>query len=109
MKFGLSVAILTAGALAGTSFAQTAPAPSLAAPQSTTPIANTTPAPAAKPMKHGYDPDTVICKWTEEIGTRLGGGKVCMTRAQWDQQTRDSQDGLADSVNRGAELGPSGH
>jgi|HubBroStandDraft_5_1064220.scaffolds.fasta_scaffold1115589_1 hypothetical protein len=109
MKFGLSVVVLAASALAGTSFAQNAPAASPSASQSTTPAANTTPAPAAKPMKHGYDPNTVICKWTEEIGTRLGGGKTCMTRAQWDQETRDSQDGLADSVNRGAELGPTGH
>jgi len=109
MKFGLSLAVLATSALAGTCFAQGAPAPSPAAPQSTSPIANTTPTPAAKLMKHGYDPNTVICKWTEELGTRLGGGKTCMTRAQWDQETRDSQDGLADSVNRGAELGPSGH
>ena len=109
MKFALSAAVLAASALAGAAFAQGAPAPSPAAPQSTTPVANTTPTPALTPPKHGNDPNTVICKWTEELGTRLGGGKVCMTRAQWDQQTRDSQDGLADSVNRGAELGPSGH
>jgi len=109
MKLGLSVAVLAASALAGTCFAQGAPAASTSAPQSTTPAAKATPASVTTPMKHGYDPNTVICKWTEEIGTRLGGGKTCMTRAQWDQETRDSQDGLADSVDRGAELGPTGH
>jgi invasion protein IalB len=109
MKLGLSIAVLAASALAGACFAQAAPAASPTAAQSTTPAANTTPASAAKPMKHGYDPNTVICKWTEEIGTRLGGGKTCMTRAQWDQLSRDSQDELNDTTQHGREMGPPGN
>ena len=105
MKFALSAAVLAASALAGAAFAQGAPAPSPAAPQSTTPVANTTPTPALTPPKHGNDPNTVICKWTEELGTRLGGGKTCMTRAQWDQEARDSQDQLNDVTAHGRETG----
>lgn len=35
---------------------------------------------AAKPEK---DPDRVICRTQEEIGSRLRKKKVCMTAAQW--------------------------
>jgi invasion protein IalB len=34
----------------------------------------------------------VICKHIEEIGTRLGGKRVCMTKAQWAQQAQDARD-----------------
>jgi hypothetical protein len=105
MKFGLSLAVLAVTALAGAAFAQGGPAASPAAPQSTTPAANTTPAPAAKPIKHGYDPDTVICKWTEELGTRLGGGKTCMTRLQWDQLAQDSEDMVKSTDERSNNMG----
>jgi hypothetical protein len=104
MKLGLSVAVLAASALAGTCFAQGAPAASPGAASATTPAANTTPTPASTPPKRN-DPNTVICKWTEELGTRLGGGKTCMTRAQWDEQARDSQDQLNDVTAHGHETG----
>ena len=105
MKFGLSLAVLAASGLAGASFAQGAPAASPTAPQSTTPVANTTPTPTSTPPKHGYDPNTVICKWTEELGTRLGGGKTCMTRAQWDDLARDSEDELNNTTQHDHNMG----
>jgi hypothetical protein len=34
------------------------------------------------------DPTQTICEKVEEIGSRLGGKRVCMTRAQWAEQRR---------------------
>jgi hypothetical protein len=103
MRRNLFISILLASALGGTGFAQTAPANP---PTGATASQDATP--AVVPIKHGYDPDTVICKWTDQIGTRLGRSKVCLTRAQWEQQTRDAQDDLFDSTRRGGEGGVPG-
>jgi hypothetical protein len=108
MKLNLFASVLFASALGGACFAEGAPAGSPAG----SPSAATAGAPgataAATPLKHGFDPNTQICKWTDEIGTRLGRTKVCMTRAQWEQQSRDAQDDLNDTVHRSAEAGVPG-
>ena len=41
----------------------------------------------------------VICKTQDEIGTRLGGKRICMTKAQWDQQAQDAHDSV-DNIQR---------
>jgi hypothetical protein len=105
MKPNFFVAALAAAALAGPCFADVAPTGGNGA----APAASPTAAPAATLLKHGYDPNTLICKSTDEIGTRLGRTKVCMTRAQWDQQSRDAQDDLADTTRRGGEGAPPGN
>jgi len=104
MKLNLFATVLFASALGGACFADGAPAGSPSAATAGAPGATAT----ATPLKHGYDPNTQICKWTDEIGTRLGRTKVCMTRAQWEQQSRDAQDDLDDTVHRGAEAGVPG-
>ena len=40
--------------------------------------------PAAKPNPA----ERVICKTIEEIGSRLGGKRVCMTVSQWQEHTQ---------------------
>jgi len=60
-------------ALAAPVGAQTAPADP-ATGQSSTPKAK--------------DPNRMICEKVEEIGTRLGGRKVCRTSAEWDAARR---------------------
>jgi hypothetical protein len=50
----------------------------------------------------------MICKWIQELGSRLGGGRVCLTRAQWDKQSRDAQDQLNDTTQRDREVSPPG-
>lgn len=40
-----------------------------------------------------------ICKHVANTGSRFGT-KVCMTKAQWDQQRRDSQEAAADMQRR---------
>lgn len=37
------------------------------------------------------DPNEVICERQEEIGSRLGGTKVCKTRAEWAEERRLSR------------------
>jgi hypothetical protein len=44
----------------------------------------------AKPAKKVRDPNEVICKTIPEPGSRLGGTKTCLARADWEQQTRDA-------------------
>jgi hypothetical protein len=38
--------------------------------------------------KKTRDPNEVICEKQEEIGSRLGGTKVCKTRAEWAEERR---------------------
>src|SRR6059058_5596467 len=40
------------------------------------------------PASKDKDPNRIICERQEEIGTRLGGKKVCKTAAQWDEERR---------------------
>jgi len=42
--------------------------------------------PAAVPK--AQDPNRIICERQEELGSRLGGKKVCMTAKEWDDQRR---------------------
>jgi hypothetical protein len=49
---------------------------------------------AAPPKKHGFDPNTVICKRETPTGTRIGGEEICLTWAQWDQVRRQDVDAL---------------
>jgi hypothetical protein len=105
MKLGLFAAILVAGAVGGASFAQGAPAPA-AAPTGAAAANAAADSTAASPARRGaYDPSVMICKWTEELGTMLGRHKTCMTRAQWDQLARDSEDELNDRDERSNNMG----
>ncbi|HEY2177963.1 MAG TPA: hypothetical protein VGH15_05220 [Caulobacteraceae bacterium] len=68
----------------GVALAQTDPAAAPAA--SAAGIA----APPAKPV--GNPDDKVVCKMLTPTGSRLGGHKVCMTKAQWQQQSDQARD-----------------
>jgi hypothetical protein len=48
------------------------------------------------------DPNEVVCERQEEIGSRLGSKRVCMTRSQWaEQKTQDRQQLEKTQVQRG--------
>jgi hypothetical protein len=49
---------------------------------------------AAKAAKPSYA-DEVVCKTQIPTGSRLGGTKTCLTRAQWENQARDAGEGLS--------------
>jgi len=38
--------------------------------------------------KKARDPNEVVCEKQEVLGSRLGGKKVCKTRAEWAEQRR---------------------
>jgi hypothetical protein len=38
------------------------------------------------------NPAEVVCERVEEVGTRLGGHRVCMTRAEWAQRRKDDRE-----------------
>jgi hypothetical protein len=54
-------------------------------------LAQTQPAPTAKPAR---DPNRIICEKEEEIGTRLGSKKVCKTWLQWQQQRQEHRESI---------------
>lgn len=45
-----------------------------------------TSASAQDKAKKAHDPNEVVCKREEVLGSRLQSRKVCMTRAQWAEQ-----------------------
>jgi hypothetical protein len=53
----------------------------------------TTPPPAAKRPPVSSD-EEVICKREDELGSRLSGKKVCMTRRDWRRQSTDAGDAV---------------
>ncbi len=72
------------------------------------------PTPAAQPAplrtaQNSPDPNTQICKHVEEIGSRLGGSKVCHTRAEWDDIAHHAGDALNTLQTAGNHMSPSGH
>ena len=62
--------------------------PAMAQPQ---PTAGPTPAAQASTA------DRIICRRVEEIGTRLGGKRVCMTQQQWEEQRRRDREDVEDA------------
>lgn len=42
-------------------------------------------------QKKTRDPNEVVCERQEELGSRLGGTKVCKTRAEWAEERRVSR------------------
>lgn len=51
------------------------------------------------------DPDQIICKSTPPpTGTRLGGGRECHTKKEWDQRQKDAED----AVMHGQQIGHMG-
>ena len=77
---------------AGTSTA----APAAMAPSNPAPAATPavdTPSGTAPTEVSAKDPKAVVCKrMAAETGTRLGSRMQCMTNAQWDDISRQSQD-----------------
>lgn len=54
-------------------------------------------APATQPApqraaKNDHSPNQMVCKQEDEIGTRLGGHKICHTRAEWDKIAHNGGD-----------------
>ena len=52
------------------------------------------------------DPNKPICERVEQIGTRLGARRVCMTAAQWAEQRREQREAM-ERVQRTVNQSPS--
>jgi hypothetical protein len=82
--------------------------PSLADPAQNT-TAAAPPASSTTSANSAHDPNKMICKSEIATGSRLGGHKVCRTRAEWADIARDARDQL-DNVNiRSDQMNPQGH
>lgn len=46
------------------------------------------------------DPNSRVCRTITEIGSRLGGRRVCMTRAEWAEQRRQTREGIGNAQTR---------
>jgi len=77
----LAAALLVSAAAVSAQAADTDPPATAVAPAAIF----ASPAAPARAVQNAHDPNRVICKREEEIGTRLGGYKACHTFAQWDQ------------------------
>lgn len=77
------------------------------APVAPTPAVTTAPAPVV--VKKTNDQDRVICKTEEVIGSRLGGHKTCMTKAQWDAVSASSRDAMTHAQTSAGFLVPPSH
>jgi hypothetical protein len=42
--------------------------------------------------KDGSDKDKLVCRTEADLGTRLSGTRVCLTREQWAERRRQSRD-----------------
>jgi hypothetical protein len=84
-------------------------APEIAAPAATAPAGTAAPAPAPiRAAQNDAGANRPICKREEEIGTRLGGTRICHTRAQWDEISHYAADRLRASQALGNHMSPNG-
>lgn len=51
------------------------------------------------------DPDKKICRVERETGSRIVSRKVCMTRAEWDEQDRLLRDDIRNASKNRVSLG----
>lgn len=96
------------------SFAADTSAPPAAMPAATAPApaamtaTAATPAPAVNTVP-AEDPNAIVCRrLAPETGTRLGSRTQCRTNAEWNEISRQAQEGMRMEMQKGTS-GPSGH
>lgn len=73
----------------------------------TSAVAQVTYIESARPATNVKDPNKLICQRVEQIGTRLGARRVCLTALQWEEQRREQREDL-ERVQRIVNQSPSG-
>ena len=58
---------------------------------------------AERPRKADSDPNRMICKRTDEPGSRLQRRKVCATAAEWAERKRMEMQNLLEKQRNGAQ------
>jgi hypothetical protein len=64
---------------------------------------------STKPVHDASWSSTVVCKSQETTGSRLGGKRVCMTRAEWEEQSAEHKRVYQDEMLKGTLAGAPGH
>jgi hypothetical protein len=91
-----ALALITAGSVLAASTPDASPQARAAAAQ--TPPSASAPDPSKAPVaqktaqaakKKAPSPDEVLCKPDVGTGSRVGGAKICLTRAQWRERAMD--------------------
>ena len=57
----------------------------------------------ANPTPVKGEPDTIVCKKQETLGTRLGARKVCLTVREWNEKAREHRE-FTDKIQSGARV-----
>ena len=65
--------------------------------------AQTPPTSQAAPTSKAKDPNRVICERIKDTSSRIGGKRVCMTAAQWEEQRRRDREYVEDAQQRSLE------
>ncbi|HYE27835.1 MAG TPA: hypothetical protein VEA61_06350 [Allosphingosinicella sp.] len=58
---------------------------------------------ADKPRKPAYDPNRMICKRSDEPGSRIQRRQVCATAAEWAERKRIEMQHLLEKQRNGAQ------
>jgi hypothetical protein len=66
------------------------------------------PTPSGK-VQSNLDPDQVVCHYVTPTGSRLGGSKVCQTRAEWAKVAAESRRATDDADLRTGHTAMPGH
>lgn len=66
-------------------------------------VAQTQPTTSAAPTSKAKDPNRVICEKVKDTGSRIGGKRICMTAAQWEEQRRRDREYVEDAQQRSLE------
>lgn len=68
----------------------------------------TEPPPAVPTQAAPSDPgsERMICKTRQATGSRLGAKRICKTRQQWDDASREDRKALQDHLTRGSQITP---
>jgi hypothetical protein len=73
----------------------------------TVPVSAQAPAPSqqAAATSKSKDPNRIICEREDQLGSRLGGKKVCMTWQQWQEKRAEQRDTLEDVQRKNTSVG----
>lgn len=66
-------------------------------------VAQTQPTTGTAPASKAKDPNRVICERIKDTSSRIGGKRICMTAAQWEEQRRRDREYVEDAQQRSLE------
>jgi len=71
------------------------------------PVSAQAPAPGqqAAATSKSKDPNRLICEREDQLGSRLGGKKVCLTWQQWQEKRAEQRDTLEDVQRKNTSVG----